>query len=219
MRRIASTVIRRSDLIVLDWHLHGDDGEATVELLEDVVRDADGAMRLVAIYTGEPDRSRVARKLVQRLGAIPLDDVRVDIGPLRIVVIGKGDADDDSSSPEAVPEEHLPARLVAHFCDLADGLVRTAALSALAALRGATYRLLTELGPEIDLGYVGQRASVFPSAEAEDHLFAMLVAGLRAVVEDDMATRACTDSHAVALWLARESAQGRGAKLPPDLLS
>jgi hypothetical protein len=47
----------------------------------------------------------------------------------------------------------------------------------------------------------------------------MLVSGLRAVVEDDETTRACTDAHAVALWLAREAEQDRGAPFPPEALA
>ncbi len=131
VRRVAPLAIRRSDLIVLDWHLYGDDGDATIELLEHVIRDARDTMRLVAIYTGEPDRPRVARRLIDRFGATRLDDVRIEIGSLRIVVIGKADEDGSLGASDSVPEEQLPAILVQHFSDLADGLVRSAALSAL----------------------------------------------------------------------------------------
>jgi len=217
VRRVAPRAIRRSDLVIVDWHLHGDDGEATIELLQDVVREAGEAMRLVAIYTGDPDLPRVARKLIDRLGAVRIDDVSVEIGSMRIVVIGKADA--DAPKAGAVSENELPNRLVQLFAELADGLVRAAALSALGALRGATYRLLAGLGPEIDLGYVGQRALVYPSSEAEDHLLGMLISELRAIVEDDEETRACTDANAVASWLKRESENGRGGPISHEALA
>lgn len=211
VRRVAPRAIRRSDLVIVDWHLHGDDGEATIALLQDVVQEAGEAMRLVAIYTGDPDLPRVARKLMERLGAEPIDEISVEIGSVRIVVIGK--ADPDAPKDGAVSESELPKLLVELYAALADGLVRAAALSALGALRGATYRLLAGLGPEIDLGYVGQRAVVYPSSEAEDHLLGMLISELRAIVEDDEATRACADADAVASWLKRESENGRGGRL------
>lgn len=217
VRRVAPRAIRRSDLGIVDWHLYGDDGEATIALLQDVVQEAGEAMRLVAIYTGDPDLPRVARRLMERLGAVPIDDISVEIGSVRIVVIGK--ADPDAPKDGALSESELPSRLVELYAALADGLVRAAALSALGALRGATYRLLAGLGPEIDLGYVGQRALVYPSSEAEDHLLAMLVSELRAIVEDDEETRACTDANAVASWLKRESDNGRGGTISHEALA
>lgn len=217
VRHIAPRAIRRSDLIIVDWHLNSDDGEATIELLQHVVQDAGNGLRLVAIYTGEPNRPRVARKLIEHLGADPVDEVSVEIGSLRIVVIGK--ADPDAQEAGAVSESELPSRLIELFATLADGLVRAAALSALGALRGATYRLLAGLGPDIDLGYVGQRALVYPSAEAEDHLLGMLIAEMRAIIEDDEETRASTDADAVALWLKRESEHGRGGQFSPKALA
>jgi hypothetical protein len=217
VRRVAPRAIRRSDLVIMDWHLYGDDGEATMALLQDVLQEAGAAMRLVAIYTGDPDLPRVARKLIERLGAAPIDETSVEIGAARIVVIGK--ADRDAPREGAVSEGELPSRLVELYAALADGLVRATALSALAALRDATYRLLAGLGPEIDLGYVGQRALVYPSSEAEDHLLGMLISELRAIIEDDEATRACTDADAVALWLKRESENGRGGQISHEALA
>jgi hypothetical protein len=217
VRRVAPRAIRRSDLVIVDWHLHGDDGEATIALLQDVLQEAGAAMRLVAVYTGDPDLPRVARKLVERLGAAPIDETSVEIGAARIVVIGKADA--DAPKEGAVSEGDLPNRLVELYSALADGLVRATALSALGALRGATYRLLAGLGPEIDLGYVGQRALVYPSSEAEDHLLDMLISELRAIIEDDEETRACTAADAVALWLKRESENGRGGQISHEALA
>jgi Response receiver domain len=217
VRLVAPRAIRRSDLIIVDWHLHGDDGEATIALLRDVVQEAGEAMRLVAVYTGDPDLPRVARRLVQQLGGSPIDDTSVEIGSVRIVVIGK--ADPDAPKAGAVSEGELPDRLVTLYAALADGLVRAAALSALGAQRGATYRLLAGLGPEIDLGYVGQRALQSQSSEAEEHLFGMLVSELRAIVEDDEETRACIDANAVASWLKRESDEGRGGPISYDALA
>lgn len=217
VRRVAPRAIRRSDLVIVDWHLYGDDGEATIALLEDVLQEAGAAMRLVAIYTGDPDLPRVARKLMERLGGASIDETSVEIGAARIVVIGK--ADPDAPKEGAVSEGDLPNRLVELYAALADGLVRATALSALGALRGATYRLLAGLGPEIDLGYVGQRALVYPSSEAEDHLLGMLISELRAIIEDDEETRACTDGDAVALWLERESEDGRGGRISPEALA
>lgn len=218
VRRIAPGAIRRSDLVILDWHLNADDGEAAIELLEDVIREAGEAMRLVAIYTGDPNLPRIAAKLIDRLGATRIDDVSVEVGPVRIVAIGK--ADEDSTPVEGTASEsELPDRLVKLFANLADGLVRSASLSALAALRGATYRLLAGLGHDIDVGYVGQRALVFPSSQAEDDLLGMLVSELRAIVEDDMDTRGGVDAEAVALWLRREADAGRGGAFPPEVLA
>ncbi len=120
LTRVAPKAIRRSDLLILDWHLQGDDGDAAVALLKEVLDESGEALRLVAIYTGEPKRDLVARRLAQDLGAEPIG---------------------------------------------------------------------------------------------------MLVAELRAIVEDDIGTRNCTNAEAVALWLEREAAAGRGSDIPATALA
>ena len=218
VQQIAPRAIRNADLVILDWHLQGDDGQAALSILEHALAEAGHAMRLVAIYTGDPNLPRVASRLAEHFQAGMISDVAVQIGPVRIVVIGK--ADQDAPPAEgAFAERDLPKELVRQFVDFADGLVRAVALAALGALRGATYRLLAGLDRGIDLGYVGHRALVFPSSEAEDHVIGMLAAEARSIVEDDGLTRAGADSGAVARWLEREARAGRGGAVSPAALA
>jgi hypothetical protein len=217
LTRVAPPAISRSDLLILDWHLQSDDGDAAIALLKEVLDTAEEALRLVAIYTGEPKRDAIVRRLIQDLGAEQIDELSVHAGAVRIVVLAK--AVEDEGPEDAVSERELPEAMLRHFANLADGLVRAAALTALGALRGATYRLLAGLDHAIDVGYIGHRTLVFPTSEAENDLLGMLIADLRAIVEDDADTRNCTGAEAVALWLEHEAASGRGSAVPPAALA
>lgn len=210
VQRIAPRAISNADLVILDWHLRGDDGQAALAILGEALADAGHAMRLVAIYTGDPNLPRVASSVAQHFDAELIEDVMVQLGPVRIVVIGKADPD-APPTPGAFAERDLPTELVRQFVAFADGLVRSVALAAMGALRGATYRLLAGLDRGVDLGYIGHRALVFPSSEAEDHVIGMLAAEARSIVEDDELARTSADAKAVALWLEREASAGRPA--------
>ena len=96
-RQMVATAARRTDILVLDWRL-GDfnEGEATLEVIEEVLK-GDGnsnRMRLVAIYTGEPNLDVISEK-VQPVVMQSSPDFTLDAsnpmvlkhGPLRVAVI------------------------------------------------------------------------------------------------------------------------------------
>ena len=218
VRSIAPRAISRSDLVILDWHLHGDDGEATIKLLGDVIREAGEAMRLVAIYTGEPDLARVAKKLADRLGATRIDDVSLEVGPVRIVAIGKADEDASSEAGRA-SEGELPDILMKLFAGLADGLVRSAAFR----------RSLLCVAPPTDCLRASEARSTLATSGS-------VRSCSRARRPRTICSGCCSRSfgrwsrtmrprghaptrEAVALWLRRESEQGRAGQIPHEALA
>ena len=53
-------VAKRADLVIVDWHLHDDDGKKALTLLKDILKNDDvRRLRLIAVYTGEEKISKI----------------------------------------------------------------------------------------------------------------------------------------------------------------
>jgi len=192
------TAARRADLVVLDWILDRDEGRAAMELLNrllksDSVRGAE-RLRAIAIYTGQRDLRAIADKLAELLDghfreheiALHDDGLAMTKGPVRLAVLAKENVNDLEESVESrrISLDDLPLRLEREFAALTEGLVTSVALGSLAALRDDTHRILKLLGPVLDLGFLGHRASLPEAADAESHALELVSSELRSVLED-----------------------------------
>jgi hypothetical protein len=125
----------RSDIVILDWEIHGDSGDNAIELINTILSDDEnqGRLRLITIYTILRNLGRVEERVKETLenhyGSV--DPVHAGSsftkGPVRIVIINK----------DNVPEDELPENLIIQFSQMINGLLPKVAVSGLAALRAA----------------------------------------------------------------------------------
>jgi hypothetical protein len=207
----------RSDIVILDWNIHGDDGDTTCELLSRILKSDEGGnrLRLIAIYTGERDIRSIAKTVREKLNEIvPKPRLKRDgqfamtKGAVRIVIFAKADtkirAGDTNGRDRIFTESALPDRLVAEFATLAEGLVANVALSSLAALRANTHRVLGQLRPSLDPAYLWHRAVQARPSDAEEHLVALVGAEIRSILDDEQVGKKA-DLDAIDLWLTRDA--------------
>ena len=65
---IVAPATKRADIVILDWWLNNDNGEKTMSILKDILEsDADSRLRLIAVYTGEQDISRIGQTILEKL--------------------------------------------------------------------------------------------------------------------------------------------------------
>lgn len=206
-----------ADVLVLDWHVHADgteSAEETLELLEGVAaRNRDESprqLRLMVVYTGEIDLSKVAKRIrsrLERLGEVRDDgDFAFTQGAVRIVVLGKETIAGRSTEAKAqeVAFDQLAARTILEFTAMTAGLVSNVVLDALALLRCATHRILGRFPASLDAAFLVHRALLEPPQDADEHLAPIIAAELQAVIED---AGEPIPSEIVADWLdAREPA-------------
>ena len=61
-------IAKQADIVVLDWQFKGDDGIKSLSMLREILKDDDdGRLRLIAIYTGDPDISGIGQTIAQEL--------------------------------------------------------------------------------------------------------------------------------------------------------
>lgn len=190
---------KRADALILDWNLNGDNGATAEKLIRAVLReDAKSPrrrLRLVTVYTGEPDlrqiTDRIANATSESLGEDELkwdDDRHVAFsrGPVRVAVFAKEHV---QSIPAELADRRraisaLPTVVVEEFGRHSLGLVTTASLSALAGIRNDAHRLLAALGPEIDGAVLGQRVSLAHPEDVERQVEGLIASELAAIVQD-----------------------------------
>lgn len=190
---------RRADALILDWNLNGDDGATAEKLIRAVLRE-DGKsprrrLRLITVYTGEPDIRQIAERVATATGdSLATDDlvwdddhnVAFSRGPLRFAVFAKEHVQNLPSelSDRRRTISELPKVVVDEFGRHSMGLVTTASLSALAGIRNDAHRLLAALGPEIDGAVLGQRVSLPHPEDVERQVEGLIASELFAIVQD-----------------------------------
>lgn len=208
---------RSSDLLVLDWFILEQHGDISLEILDRVLEEAAGEtrrrLRLIAIYTGEPGLDPIVERVAARLDKHYRDcdlnrtmPYTVTKGPVRVVVLAKPDAR-VADVDRRVEFADLPARLIGEFARFAQGIVRAVGLASLAALRRDTHRLLQVLHPDLDPGYLADRARLPRPADAEHQLLEIVVGEVRSILEDNEVT-AIAELPALEAWAVEAVANG-----------
>ncbi|MFJ4629130.1 response regulator receiver domain [Streptomyces sp. NPDC088847] len=199
---------QRADVLVLDWQLNDEPGgEAALRLLSDVARDdqqQSARLRLVCIYTSEPDLVRVYEAVLSQLGGSvsscsgsTSNGMWLHCGCMRVVILSK--AGGIGTNPDVtVSEEDLPERLLKEFTHLTAGLVSNVAVAALAAVRQDAHRLLTRFGKSLDPAFLSHR--FYEGGAESEELLVRLVADEIKSVLDGADVRRWIASSAVRLW-------------------
>ncbi len=191
---------KRADLLILDWNIYGHYGEVTKQIISEVVLSdiKEDRLRLIAIYTGEPDLSnyiiQVAESLnnnerIERLVTYEQNKMLVKCGPAKIVILGKKDA-----VVGAIPQEY--ERQFVNVEDLADSLITTftsenmgllsnVCLTSISSIRKKTHKLLGKFTPELDAAYLTHRLLLKHPKESEEHLIPLITEEILAILQDN----------------------------------
>ncbi len=211
--RIAKAA-HRADIVVLDWKIGDSDGGVTLDVMKEILRDDQNnpRLRLIAIYTGEPDLASVSDRVQSVLQGFyassqpsAIDLIRMSKGPAHVVVLAKGGAINEhltSLGYEQVSEGDLAGKLVDEFALITSGLLRNVALAGIATIRENSHRILTKFDETLDAAYLGHRMLLPHPPDAEDHLVAALGSELISVLEEDRPAMHA-DIEAIERWLSR----------------
>lgn len=173
----------KADIVVLDWHLY-DNGEHALAILRGLA--GEPGLRLAAVYTYDEKLDEIASSICEEIHGTVSGKFRVTVGAFVVEVYAK---EGTGLSGEAAGRVHTPvelaARLIRDFARMTKGIVPTAAVAAIGALRRETPRVLALLSPELDPGYLGHRILLTDPEEAARQLLDLIGAELRTAIEDD----------------------------------
>jgi Response receiver domain len=195
----------RADIVVVDWRLGNDRGSAARTAIKEMVERNGYGRRLIAVYTTWRSLGVIASELRSELGLPEFDghgeELAMDSGGTHIVILNKGRlALAREYQRYQIGEDTLAETLVKRFAERVEGLVPAVALNALAATRENTHRLLTWLGADLDVGYVGHLLRIAHLEDGAQHLLDVVAGELGAIIDDDEETRAMAGQEGVAAW-------------------
>jgi hypothetical protein len=217
-KRVIGTA-RRADLIVLDWIIDGDDGDRTLGIITEILAIDRGRLRLIAIYTAQPDIGHIA----ERLATLALDGKvlswsRINAYTLvydatRLVIFTKKQEPDTLEDDLVIPDltgrqttpTELPSKLIAEFAEAANGLVPNFALRCLAVLRSTTYPILQNLHRGLDEPYITHRTLLSNPDDAQEHLLSLIVGEVSAVLEQSVVSEEAGRDAVASWWEATKS--------------
>ncbi|MBC2743181.1 MAG: hypothetical protein HGJ93_09060 [Desulfosarcina sp.] len=189
-----------ADVVIVDWDLDDPSGDKATTLVGSLVAQSRVEMpyqlRLVLIYTLDPNLQFVANKIFEHLvGLLSEEDVAVDpqseglvitTENARVVVLGKREGTTlDQFSDYWVPERSLATRAIKEFSQLASGLLQGIVLRGVANLRKNNRRILTRFRKDLDIAFLTHRVLLLPD-EAFRQIIPLLTDELHAVLEDTL---------------------------------
>ena len=190
---------KRADALLLDWNMNEDNGKTAERLIQAVLKEDSKSprrrLRLITIYTGEPDLQKIAERVEKATeeslsgDATSWDDPRkvaFSRGPVRVAVFAKEHVQNLSSQLEDRRKKvsALPKIVVEEFSRHSMGLVTSASLSALAGIRNDAHRVIVALRPELDAAILGQRVALPHPEDVERQVEELIVAEIQAIIQD-----------------------------------
>ena len=218
-------VASRADIVVLDWKIHDSTGDEAIDLLKNILNSdkSNYRLRLLAIYTGEPNLDGVSARVQDAISEFYGDEemdarnpYRISKGPLRIAILAKEGTPVSSSytaGAQRVSEDDLAIRLVDEFAQMTEGLLRNVALAGTSAIRKQSHRILTTFNGGLHAAYLGHRQLLPSPADAEDHLTDALASEILSVLNDDR-PGVHADASAIKEWLVSKQADGLDLSSP-----
>ncbi|MBI2354209.1 MAG: hypothetical protein HYV06_04120 [Deltaproteobacteria bacterium] len=179
-----------SDIVILDWFLKDGDSSLTKRALKSIAeRDSSekGRMRLICIYTGQPDIVEVTRDAIRALreGGLDFCEVNEAEGTAKgnhhsLLVLNK----------QAVTGVELPRKILEAFTGLADGLLPSFALAAVAAVRRNMHHIISRFPSSLDDSFVANLLITDPPEDVTELIRELFISecdtalGLERVADD-----------------------------------
>lgn len=181
-----SSLLAKSDVVVLDWYLdlkkeqqignEEEDADSdelrgiyTTRLINEIIKDAgNNKLKLIIVYTGETDLSGVTEDLYKKIGQkdkFKQDDCRISSSNITILICAKyKDESQFKYTPELkskiVKYENLPDFITEEFSNFVGGLLPDFAMAAIAAIRDSTSNILGVFSKDIDPAFLGHYVSI-----------------------------------------------------------
>ncbi len=209
----AMTTMRRADIVILDWRLQRnepDKSKLALEFLRDLLTGEtdQNSLRLVAIYTGEPQlediRATVFEQL-ENLQLIPHDNgtqPEISYRHGRVVFYAKPGVNlPPNLQGRSVSETDFPKRLVDDFASMTSGLLPGIALTSLTAVRENAHKVLDRFSARLDPAFLTHRTCLPRPDDAEQQIVGHLAEELRGLMDNAVAAKAPAGAKAVEDWI------------------
>lgn len=201
-----------ADISILDWQLEVDNSDAAILVIKKLLTydvEVGGRLRLILVYTGEPDLESAASTLEAGLDGLAkvCDDNKrlLNSESARIRFINKPTRKDYVENPDVVSWTDLPERAIQEFTILSQGLLKAFALDSIAAIRNDTHRLLAQFSSSMDGVFAGQRSTAFDPDDAGRLLTDVILSEFSITVNKAKIAERVVGESGSLLWLGAQT--------------
>ena len=203
-------VMRKADIVILDWLLQDRMPNYTQRLLRNLVAGENGqnSLRLVAIYTGEARLEDIYDKVVvelKRAGVDPKENenkTEISYQHSRVVIYAKSNVNLASYlKSRSIAEDTLPNRLIKDFSAMTEGLLPSIALTSLTAVREGSHKILDQFCADLDPAFLAQRIRLSNPEDAERQIVNHVAEELRGLMDNAVAKESPAGKNAVENWI------------------
>ncbi|MEX0290680.1 MAG: response regulator receiver domain, partial [Flavobacteriaceae bacterium] len=176
-----------SDIVILDWYLRPNDEKLILSLLEAIFssdKEQNGRLRLIIIYTDNPNLAKCATAIQAKLAPFGLhdstsgDQFLLEAAGVRIKLFNK----EGAVGPAPVKEAELASQAILEFSYLGKGLFPLLALAGVNSIRKNTHHLLSIFSRNLDPALVGHRLLLKDGEDAAVFGLEVLVQQLRSLL-------------------------------------
>ena len=208
---------KRADVFILDWDINNDSGETARKIINMLIYLDDSEysrLRLIIIYTGEPDIYSISASIKEKITnefetdfSSDDNDFAFQKGHLRIAIFAKEETIvNPGCEGRVLSITDLPERLSTEFAKITSGLVSNVAIESLSVLRDNTYLFLSNLGSEIDPSYLAHRA-LLPVPDDAKNLAVDIVASEFHSLLDNYEVGDVANINAIDAWLRMKKSE------------
>lgn len=197
----------KSDVVILDWQMHGDNGESTCEFIKHIISqelNTSLSLKLIVIYTDQSSYNEIiANRIVPLLNDLEVkvdnqNELSVQSGHTKVVVVHKASL--EKTEDGRISGEKLPDIIIEEMTNLTSGLVSNTTLQAVSILRKNTHKLLGIHNKNLDIAYLAHRAMCPNPEDAEELLKTTIVDSIDSLLTYSQLQSAC-DSNQIVKWL------------------
>jgi hypothetical protein len=199
MKRVLVAAIP-ADIVVIDWKLRNGNHQLTLEILKKIAEKdvaENGRLRLICVYTGEPQTAEIIRDAIKALeaGGLVFDTRDEEAGRAR----GKYHCLQVLSKQDEAGVAQLPIQLMDTMTALADGLLPAFSIAAVAAVRRNMHHIIARFPAYLDDAFVANLLITDPQEDVTELIRELFVSecdtalGLERVADDYLSKKSVND--------------------------
>jgi len=205
--KLAATV----DVLVIDWALNSENKSLPRDIIKKILEDdknTGGRMRLIVVYTAHPSIDEMITDLKEDAGTVYNDGLVMNkkyhfikSDHLRIVILNKAGTANLPTDARIVPFNKLPDNIISEYTELVKGILPSATLHVIAAMREKTHELLAVLNSNLDGAYCLHRALIPEPSDSVDFAMNLITDEIETVIRSDIRARQFVDRKGINPWL------------------
>ncbi len=180
-------LLRKADMVVLDWDLFRDNGDRVVFLLSKLLESETDLhpFRSIVIYTANNLES-VKKKLSEKSITFPEDSYVSDVpSNYTSISIYSKPFSKEAIEERTVDFSELVNKCIKDFTTSFHGIVPNVTMAAISEIRNNTHNLLSVLNKNLDIAYLSHRALLPYPEDAEKHIEEIIISEIESIIHEN----------------------------------